>query len=157
MKIDWFINPPLALDSRSQSTNTHFGLKKPINHHSLWIQEVNQPTLTLDWRSQSTTTCFGFKKSINQHSLWIEEVNQPTLTLDWRSQSTTPRFGFQKSISHHSLWIQEANQPPLALKFTPVLCILMKRLWISWFPRLHFCGRCRSLEFTITIDRAILL
>src|SRR6218665_3815753 len=26
-----------------------------------------------------------------------------------------------------------------------------KRLWISWFPQLRFCGRCRNLEITITI------
>jgi len=24
-------------------------------------------------------------------------------------------------------------------------------LWISWFPRLHCCGRCRNIEITITI------
>jgi len=29
--------------------------------------------------------------------------------------------------------------------------VLHKRLWISWFPRLRFCGRCRNLEFTITM------
>jgi len=27
--------------------------------------------------------------------------------------------------------------------------VLVKRLWISWFPQLHFCGRCRNLKFTI--------
>ena len=27
--------------------------------------------------------------------------------------------------------------------------VLYRRLWISWFPRLRFCGRCRNLEFTI--------
>jgi len=25
---------------------------------------------------------------------------------------------------------------------------LVKHPWISWFPRLNFCGRCRNLEFT---------
>jgi len=25
------------------------------------------------------------------------------------------------------------------------------RLWISWFPRLRFCGRCRNTEFAFTI------
>ena len=37
----------------------------------------------------------------------------------------------------------------------PIDFVLVKRLWISWFPRLHFCGCCRSLEFpiTVTIDQ----
>jgi len=35
---------------------------------------------------------------------------------------------------------------PLLIDF-----VLDKRLWISWFPWLRFCGRCRNLEFTITI------
>jgi len=30
------------------------------------------------------------------------------------------------------------------------------RLWISWFPRLRFCGRCKNLEFTITITWSII-
>ena len=29
--------------------------------------------------------------------------------------------------------------------------VLVKRLWISWFPQLRFCGRSRNLEFTSTI------
>ena len=29
--------------------------------------------------------------------------------------------------------------------------VLVKHLWISWFPRLSFCGRSRNLEFMITI------
>ena len=29
--------------------------------------------------------------------------------------------------------------------------VLVKRLWISWFLRLRFCGRFRNQEFTITI------
>ena len=33
----------------------------------------------------------------------------------------------------------------------PIDFVLIERLWISWFPRLRFCGRCRSFEFTITI------
>jgi len=33
----------------------------------------------------------------------------------------------------------------------PIDFVLVKRLWISWFPRLRFCGRSRNLEFTITI------
>src|SRR6218665_925406 len=33
----------------------------------------------------------------------------------------------------------------------PIDFVWNKRLWIIWFPRLHFCGRCRNLEFTITI------
>ena len=33
----------------------------------------------------------------------------------------------------------------------PIDVILVKRLWISWFLRLRFCGRSRNLEFTITI------
>ena len=31
----------------------------------------------------------------------------------------------------------------------PIDLVLDKRVWISWFPRLYFCGRCRNLEFTI--------
>ena len=38
---------------------------------------------------------------------------------------------------------------PLLINF-----VLIKRLWISWFPRFRFCGRCRNLEFTITITSA---
>src|SRR6218665_1506950 len=33
----------------------------------------------------------------------------------------------------------------------PIDFVLDKRLRISWFPRLLFRGRCRYLEFTITI------
>jgi len=33
----------------------------------------------------------------------------------------------------------------------PIDFVFIERLWISWFPRLRFCGRCRSYEFTITI------
>ena len=29
--------------------------------------------------------------------------------------------------------------------------VLIESLWISWFPCLRFCGRCRSFQFTITI------
>ena len=29
--------------------------------------------------------------------------------------------------------------------------VLVKRLFINWFPRLRFCGRSINLEFTITI------
>jgi len=33
----------------------------------------------------------------------------------------------------------------------PIDFVLDQRLWISCFPRLRFYGRCRNLEFTITI------
>ena len=33
----------------------------------------------------------------------------------------------------------------------PMDFFLVKRLWISWFPRLRCCGRYRNLEFAITI------
>ena len=33
----------------------------------------------------------------------------------------------------------------------PIDCVLVKRLWISWYLRLRLCGRSRNLEFTITI------
>ena len=33
----------------------------------------------------------------------------------------------------------------------PIDLVLVKSLWISWFPRLRFCGRSRNLEFAITI------
>ena len=31
----------------------------------------------------------------------------------------------------------------------PIDFVLDKRLWISWFPQLRFCGCCRNLEITI--------
>ena len=33
----------------------------------------------------------------------------------------------------------------------PVDFVLDKRLIIRWFPRLRFCGRCRNLEFMVTV------
>jgi len=33
----------------------------------------------------------------------------------------------------------------------PIDFVLVKHLWISWFPRLRFCLRFRNLEFRITI------
>jgi len=33
----------------------------------------------------------------------------------------------------------------------PIDFILDKCLWISWFPRLRFCGRFRNLAFTISL------
>ena len=33
----------------------------------------------------------------------------------------------------------------------PIDFVLDRRLWISWLPRLRFCGRCRNLEITIMI------
>jgi len=36
----------------------------------------------------------------------------------------------------------------------PIDFVLVKRMWISWFPRLRFCGRCRNLEFTTTIRKS---
>ena len=32
----------------------------------------------------------------------------------------------------------------------PIGFVLGKRLWVSWFPRPRFCGRCRNIEFTMT-------
>ena len=43
-----------------------------------------------------------------------------------------------------SLWIW-----PVAYRFS------YKRLWISWFTRLRFCGHCRNLKFTKTRERKI--
>ena len=37
----------------------------------------------------------------------------------------------------------------------PIDFVLVKRLWISWFLRLRFCGRSRNLEFTITISQSL--
>jgi len=34
----------------------------------------------------------------------------------------------------------------------PIDYVLVKRLGISWFPQLHFCGRCRNLELTIMMS-----
>jgi len=34
----------------------------------------------------------------------------------------------------------------------PIHFVLDKLLWISWFPRLCFCGRCRNLEIAIKIS-----
>src|SRR6218665_937898 len=47
---------------------------------------------------------------------------------------------------------------PDSLDLTRCLSILVldKRLKISWFPRLCFCGRCKNLEFTITNVRYVL-
>ena len=33
--------------------------------------------------------------------------------------------------------------------------VSIKRLWISWFPRLRFCRRSRNLEFMITITISV--
>ena len=59
------------------------------------------------------------------------------------------------NITHHSrltacltLWILT----PLHFDF-----VLVKQMWINWIPRpITFCGRCRNLEFTITIINRIL-
>ena len=42
--------------------------------------------------------------------------------------------------------LPDSGSDPLPIDF-----ILDWRLWISWFPRLRFCERCRNLEFTLTI------
>ena len=39
-----------------------------------------------------------------------------------------------------------SGSDPMTIDF-----VLDKRLWISWYRRLRFCGRCRNLEFTFTI------
>jgi len=40
----------------------------------------------------------------------------------------------------------ELDLDPLPIDFT-----FVRRLQISWFPWLRFCGRCRNLEFTIIV------
>ena len=53
------------------------------------------------------------------------------------------------TIHHSRLTVcpPDSESDPLPIDF-----VLDKRLmWISWFPRLRFCGLCRNLEFTITI------
>jgi len=43
-------------------------------------------------------------------------------------------------------WLSESDPDSLPIDF-----VLDKRLWMSWFPRLRFCGRCRNLELRFTI------
>ena len=55
---------------------------------------------------------------------------------------------------HHSrltVCLPDSGSDPLPIDF-----ILDKRLWISWFPRLRFCGRCRNLEITNKLDHLML-
>jgi len=43
-----------------------------------------------------------------------------------------------------------------SLDLTRCLLIFYKRLWISWFPRLRFCGCCWNLKFMImTVFKAL--
>ena len=66
--------------------------------------------------------------------------------------SSSPYLPPRLNSKHHppypsdclSAWLSESW--PLPIDF-----VLVKRLWINWFPRLRFCGRCRNLEFVIMI------
>ena len=55
---------------------------------------------------------------------------------------------------HHgsrTVCLPDSGSDPLPSDF-----VLDKRLWISWFPRFRFFGRCRNLEFTIIITTTII-
>jgi len=49
------------------------------------------------------------------------------------------------TLWHHITMILSGSDP------LPINFVLDKHPWMSWFPRLRFCGRCRNIEFTITI------
>jgi len=52
------------------------------------------------------------------------------------------------------VWEEEEEECLTASMQPNAVCIdfvLVKRLWVSWFPRLRFCGRCRNLEVTIAM------
>src|SRR6218665_1517935 len=48
--------------------------------------------------------------------------------------------------SHLTICLPDSGSHPLPIDF-----VLDKRLCLSWFLQLRFCGCCRNLEFTITI------
>ena len=52
--------------------------------------------------------------------------------------------------SHLNVCLPDSGSDPLPINF-----VLDKRLWIRWFPQPRFCGRCRNLEFTITITNVL--
>jgi len=62
----------------------------------------------------------------------------------WRSRCR-PKV----TIAPPTLWSQRR-----AL-LLPIDFVLVKSLWICWFPRLRFCGRCERLGFTISITITI--
>ena len=81
-----------------------------------------------------------------------------SFTPNWKHSSST------NSIQIHPFLTTTQLQTPLAIAFLPAclpdclhltLCLsilfLDECLWISWFPLLRFCGRCRYIDFTITI------
>ena len=67
------------------------------------------------------------------------------------TQLTSLPVSTLNTIHHSRLTVCQALRIwPAAYRFC-----FDKRLWISWFPRLRFCGHSRNLEFTITISKGL--
>ena len=116
------------------------GVQEPRSGETerLWLYKGWNLTMSLTPRPYMENLCWRWSPSFSVHHCW-EIVPTPA----WPRTSlpvSTPN-----TIHHSRLTVCLPDSLDLDH------FVLVKRLWISWFPRLRFRGRSRNLEFTITI------
>ena len=106
----------------------------------LWRTQISSPFCpgeTTKTNTNHNLKTFQLKKSSKRRNQLIHEhsVNSERWREIW-SSDLNPASSERRYI--------------LSLSSLPIDIVLAKRPWISCFPRLCFCGRCRNLEITIT-------